>query len=105
MDSRLGLPRKRLEIGHQMIYSGLMMTTSISELKAHLSEKLRTVRGGTPILILDREHPVAELRPIEGPQNKPARYVARIPFRIPERPSLCIESDALSLLAAERGDR
>ena len=42
-----------------------METISISKLKAHLSSELKKVRNGARILVLDHNHPVAELIPTE----------------------------------------
>ena len=41
-----------------------METISISKLKAHLSGELKKVQHGTKIIVLDHNHPVAELIPI-----------------------------------------
>ena len=41
-----------------------MKTTSVSQLKARLSEYLNQVKAGGEILITDREKPVARLVPI-----------------------------------------
>ena len=43
-----------------------METISISKLKANLSAEIKKVRKGTRIMILDHNHPVAELIPIES---------------------------------------
>ena len=43
-----------------------MKKVMISELKAHLSELLASVRGGETILVCDRRTPVATLSPFEG---------------------------------------
>lgn len=37
----------------------------VAELKSHLSEYLRQVRGGESIVILDRDRPIARLVPYE----------------------------------------
>lgn len=42
-----------------------METISISKLKTHLSSELKKVRNGTRIVVLDHNHPVAELIPAE----------------------------------------
>ena len=43
-----------------------MITTSIADAKARLSELLRLVRGGEMVLILHRGRPVARLVPAEA---------------------------------------
>ena len=80
-----------------------MQTSTISDFKAHLSERLRSVRSGERIIILDRDHPVAELRPFEGTVTESGLRRARKPFAIPPGPDWSIDVDAASLLAAERG--
>jgi len=42
----------------------VMTHVKIAELKARLSEYLRTVRGGETITVLDRETPVAQIIPV-----------------------------------------
>ena len=42
-----------------------MKTISISKLKTHLSGEIKKVRQGTKITILDHNHPVAELIPLQ----------------------------------------
>jgi antitoxin (DNA-binding transcriptional repressor) of toxin-antitoxin stability system len=41
-----------------------MRAVRIGELKNHLSRYLRVVRGGTRLVVMDRDTPVAELGPI-----------------------------------------
>jgi antitoxin (DNA-binding transcriptional repressor) of toxin-antitoxin stability system len=41
-----------------------MRSVRIGELKNHLSRYLRVVRGGTRLVVMDRDVPVAELGPI-----------------------------------------
>jgi prevent-host-death family protein len=43
-----------------------MKTTAISELKAHLSEYLKQVKGGNEVLVTDRGKPVARIVPISS---------------------------------------
>lgn len=43
-----------------------MKTVKIADLKSHLSERLREVRAGQVLTVLDRTTPVARLVPIEG---------------------------------------
>ena len=42
-----------------------METISISKLKAHLSAEIKKVRNGARIVVLDHNHPVAEIIPTE----------------------------------------
>ena len=40
-----------------------MKTTSVSNLKAHLSEMLRAVKAGEEVVVLEHRRPVALIRP------------------------------------------
>jgi len=40
-----------------------MKTTSVSSLKAHLSEMLRAVKAGEEVVVLEHRRPVAIIRP------------------------------------------
>ena len=81
-----------------------MLTSTISDFKAHLSEKLRSVRAGAHIIILDRDHPVAEVRPVENFSIVPGMLRATKAFSIPSAPSWKIKGDVMALLADERGE-
>lgn len=51
-----------------------MQKVKIAELKNNLSRYLDYVRGGGSVLVLDREHPVAEIVPLrEGKGKREAR--------------------------------
>ena len=43
-----------------------MKDVKIADLKSHLSQHLRDVRGGRPLTVLDRNTPVARLVPIDS---------------------------------------
>ncbi len=43
-----------------------MKKATVSDLKNHLSFYLRAVKGGEPVLVLDRGVPIAELQKITG---------------------------------------
>lgn len=45
---------------------GARTTVGARELKIRLGSYLRAVRGGQTLVVTDRGHPVAELRPISG---------------------------------------
>lgn len=49
-----------------------MRAVRIGELKNHLSRYLRVVRGGTRLVVMDRDTPVAELRPITSARKATA---------------------------------
>ncbi|MBN1533108.1 MAG: type II toxin-antitoxin system Phd/YefM family antitoxin [Spirochaetes bacterium] len=50
-----------------------MDTISISNLKAHLSATLKSVRAGKRVIVVDRDVPVAEISPL--PRKKPGLVV------------------------------
>lgn len=77
----------------------------ISELKSHLSEHLRAVRGGETIAVLDRETPIAKIVPLrEQPTlsiRKPAPGTPPLNrFPLPE--PLKLNIDIVDLLLEER---
>ncbi len=43
-----------------------METISISNLKAHLSATMKRVRAGGTIVVVDRDVPIAEIKPFPG---------------------------------------
>jgi antitoxin (DNA-binding transcriptional repressor) of toxin-antitoxin stability system len=47
-------------------YSEIMKAVGVKNLKAHLSEHLRSVKSGETILVTEREEVIAELRPAQG---------------------------------------
>ena len=55
-----------------------MKTVSVSDLKAHLSQYLRTVQRGTEVQILDRGVPVARLVPAGGVADPVDRRLDRL---------------------------
>ena len=83
----------------------VMKHVRIAELKSHLSEYLRAVRGGQTITVLDRETPVAHIVPIRDKANLKIRKpqsgsppVNRVPLPRP----LKINLDVVELLLEER---
>lgn len=50
-----------------------MKTTSISQLKARLSEFLDAVREGQEVLVTDRGRPIARLAPVREQQQEQSR--------------------------------
>jgi prevent-host-death family protein len=53
-----------------------MKTTTVSKLKASLSEYLRSVKAGEEILITERGRPIAKLTPAESSTLLPDHLVA-----------------------------
>jgi prevent-host-death family protein len=58
---------KRLDNRTKYGHHEVMKQVRIAELKSHLSEYLRAVRGGQSITVLDRETPVAHIVPVSSP--------------------------------------
>jgi prevent-host-death family protein len=88
--------------GYHMVMKGARIVR-IAELKAHLSEYLRTVRGGHTVTVLDRDTPVAKIVPIRQPGlrvRKPG-VGAPPPNRVVPPPS-DLKLDVLELLLEER---
>jgi prevent-host-death family protein len=86
-------------------YLVTMISVRIAELKARLSEFLRTVRKGHSITILDRDTPIARIVPYEPEANglvsrKPTSRVpfGKIPLPKPYRGNI----DIVQLLLEER---
>jgi prevent-host-death family protein len=85
-----------------------MNTVKIADLKSRLSEHLRKVRAGRSMTILDRDHPIARLVPIE---KRGASLAVRSPLasspklqRVPLPPPLRLRKDILAFLNEERQD-
>jgi prevent-host-death family protein len=56
----------RLEIVVATDYLEIMKTIRIAELRAHLSAHLRSVRRGHPLVVVDRDTPIAQIVPCPG---------------------------------------
>jgi prevent-host-death family protein len=87
-------------------YHAVMKGIRIAELKAHLSEHLRTVRQGRSLTVLDRDTPVARLVPYL--QQTEMLTIRRPPTRSPGLhgvslpPPLSRRIDVVALLLEER---
>jgi prevent-host-death family protein len=84
-----------------------MKTVGIAELKARLSEYLRIVRRGHPIVVLDRDTPVARIVPYRQERRQRLRVrkpAGRYPsiHDIPRLPPLESDPDIVALLLQER---
>jgi antitoxin (DNA-binding transcriptional repressor) of toxin-antitoxin stability system len=82
-----------------------MKQVRIAELKSHLSQYLRAVRGGQTIAVLDRETPIAQIVPVrqrtaltirKPPAGTPA--LNRVPLPEPLKTGI----DIVDLLLEER---
>ena len=86
-----------------------MKSVRIAELKARLSEYLRSVRRGRILTVTDRDTPIAQIIPYEvGAASLTVRHpLPDAPklasLRMP--PPLALRTDIVKLLAQERGDR
>lgn len=82
-----------------------MSKVRIAELKAHLSQHLRKVRGGRTLTVLDRDTPVAQIVPYDAETPLEVRRATRKPsdLRLPPPPS--VPTDSLSVLLQDRATR
>jgi prevent-host-death family protein len=81
-----------------------MKEVRIAELKARLSEHLRSVRNGGTVVVLDRDTPIAQIVPY-APQPLEVRH-ARRPVRALKLPAkLARRSDSVAVLLQDRRRR
>jgi prevent-host-death family protein len=86
-------------------YHIVMKNVGIADLKAHLSEHLRSVRGGEVITVLDRETPIARIVPHRENEHlltvrSRMGGVTLKALRLP--PPLRVDVDAVELLLEDR---
>jgi prevent-host-death family protein len=81
-----------------------MSDVGIAELKARLSEHLRSVRNGGTLTVLDRETPIARIVPYAA-QPLEIRKAKRAlgDLRLPPKPSK--RTDSLAILVDDRRRR
>lgn len=81
-----------------------MTTVRIAELKARLSEHLRSVRKGRTLTVLDRDTPIARLVPYAAEPIE-VRRATRRPrtLKLPPRPAS--PTDSLAVLLDDRRRR
>jgi prevent-host-death family protein len=81
-----------------------MTDVRIADLKARLSEHLRSVRNGGTLTVLDRDTPVARIVPFASPSLE-IRKAKRQPrdLKLPRKPSR--RTDSLALLVDDRRRR
>jgi antitoxin (DNA-binding transcriptional repressor) of toxin-antitoxin stability system len=85
-------------------YDLVMKTVGIADLKARLSEHLKSVRKGRTLTVLDRETPVAQIVPFTAEPIEVRRATRRLKdLRRPAPPSR--PTDSLSVLLDDRGRR
>ena len=81
-----------------------MKTVGIADLKARLSEHLKTVRKGRTLTILDRNTPIAQIVPFAS-EPVEVRRATRHPkdLKRSSRPSR--PTDSVAVLLSDRGRR
>jgi prevent-host-death family protein len=52
-----------------------MKSVGIKDLKNHLSSYLESVKNGETIIVLDRNHPVAEIKKLDKSKNLTEQYI------------------------------
>lgn len=81
-----------------------MTTVRIADLKARLSEHLRSVRNGGTVTVLDRDTPVARIVPVTAPVLEVRKAERRLrDLKLPPRPSK--RTDSTALLVEDRRRR
>ena len=81
-----------------------MKSVGIAELKARLSEHLKSVRKGRTLTVLDRDTPVARIVPYVAEPLEVRRATRRLrDLKLPPRPST--PTDSLSILVEDRRRR
>lgn len=84
-------------------YHVSMKRVGIAELKAHLSQHLRSVRRGHPIVVMDRDTPIAKLTPYETETAPLAvRHAVSTLHSVSLPPALDKSVDSLAALLEER---
>jgi prevent-host-death family protein len=81
-----------------------MTTVRIADLKARLSEHLRSVRKGRTLTVLDRDTPVARIVPYAAEPMEVRRATRRLrDVRLPPRPAA--DTDSVAILLDDRRRR
>ena len=81
-----------------------MKSVGIADLKAHLSEHLKSVRKGRTLTVLDRDTPVAQIVPVSAEAIEVRRATRRVKdLEQPSRPSR--RTDSVAVLLDDRGRR
>jgi prevent-host-death family protein len=76
----------------------------IADLKARLSEHLRSVRKGRVITVLDRDTPIAQIVPVQ-PDGLEIRRATRRPGDVPRPQGPSTATNSLAVLLEDRGRR
>jgi prevent-host-death family protein len=81
-----------------------MKTVGIADLKARLSEHLKSVRRGRSLTVLDRQTPVARIVPY-GAETLEVRRATRRLRDLPQPAPPAARTDSLSVLLDDRRRR
>jgi antitoxin (DNA-binding transcriptional repressor) of toxin-antitoxin stability system len=96
----------RLEIVVASDYLEIMKAVRVAELRSHLSEHLRSVRRGHPLVVLDRDTPIAQIVPCPNGALTPTIRQPQPQSRKPKdfRPlaPLKLRHDPVALLVDDR---
>jgi prevent-host-death family protein len=82
-----------------------MNTVRIADLKARLSEHLRTVRRGRTLTVLDRDTPIARIVPYNESEPLRVRRATREPREVALPPPPDQPTDSLAVLLRDRSTR
>jgi prevent-host-death family protein len=85
-------------------YNVVMKGVRIAELKARLSEHLRSVKKGRTLIVLERDTPVARIVPYEA-EALDVRHSTRRPGDLPLPPPPAAPTDSVAVLLADRQRR
>ena len=81
-----------------------MSDVRIADLKARLSEHLRSVRNGGTVTVFDRDTPIARIIPVAAPSVEIRKARRRLrDLKLPPRPSK--RTDSTALLVEDRRRR
>jgi antitoxin (DNA-binding transcriptional repressor) of toxin-antitoxin stability system len=72
----------------------VMKKVGVADLKARLSEHLRSVRAGRTLVVMDRETPIARIEPYEATSG---RLVVRRPAPGAPKPNELVPPDPVKL--------
>jgi prevent-host-death family protein len=86
-------------------HNQVMSRVGIADLKAHLSQHLRKVRGGRTLTVVDRDTPVARIVPYDAGGPLEIRRATRKPGDLPLPPPVSRATDSLSVLLRDRASR
>lgn len=85
-------------------YNVVMSDVRIADLKARLSEHLRSVRNGSTLTVLDRDTPVARIVPYSAQPLEIRKAKRRLrDLKLPPKPAK--RTDSLALVVEDRRRR